>query len=204
MAALTNYRDLSTNPGDVGAGFQFEFVCDSCGDTWKTPFKPYRAGQAAGLFRRFGYIFNEFAKISTVTDVIFKLTRASNTTVETAGSKPKAEALEEAMASARQRYDQCASCHTWVCANCYNESDHQCIKCERSSPGGNQAGAAVGGGAAASGSALACPNCQTPSQGGRFCHECGFDMASTHKSCPSCGVTLSREARFCGDCGHGF
>ncbi len=201
MAALTNYRDLSTNAGDVGAGFQFEFTCESCGDTWKSPFKPYRAGQAAGLFRRFGYIFNEFAKVSTVTDAVFKLTRASNTTIEATGSKPKAEALEEAMASARQRYDQCKSCHTWVCANCYNESDQLCIKCEHSKGSGDAGSYGSSSGAS---SAMACANCQTPSQGGRFCHECGFDMASTHKSCPGCGATLSRQARFCGDCGHGF
>ena len=50
MAALTNFRDISTNPGAMGAGFQFEFICESCGDTWKSPFKPYRVGQAAGLF----------------------------------------------------------------------------------------------------------------------------------------------------------
>ena len=53
-------------------------------------------------------------------------------------------------------------------------------------------------------SGMYCPNCQTASQGGRFCHECGFDMASTHKSCPGCGATMPRQARFCTDCGHGF
>ena len=202
MVALTNFRDISTNPGEVGAGFQFEFTCESCGDSWKSPFKPYRAGQAAGLFRRFGYIFNEFAKISAVSDIVFKIGCASGTTIETTGAKPRAEALEEAMAMARQRYDQCSSCHTWVCANCYNESSRVCIKCEKTM-GGSAYGAASGSGAA-SASAMACPNCQTPSQGGRFCHECGFDMASTHKSCPSCGATMPRQARFCTDCGHGF
>jgi hypothetical protein len=198
MAALTNYRDISPNTGDVGAGFQFEFFCESCGETWKSPFKPYRAGQAAGLFRRFGYIFNEFAKISAVSDIVFKIGRASGTTIETTGNKPKAAALEEAVGAARQRYDQCSNCHTWVCANCYNESTQLCNKCE------NKVGGAGHGAAAGSASAMACPNCQTASQGGRFCHECGFDMASTHKSCPSCGTTMPREARFCTDCGHGF
>ena len=38
----------------------------------------------------------------------------------------------------------------------------------------------------------------------RACHECGFDMASTHKSCPACGATMARQARFCTDCGHAF
>ncbi len=199
MAALTNYRDISTNPGAVGAGFQFEFACESCGDTWKTPFKPYRAGQVAGIFRRFGYIFNEFAKISAVSDIVFKVGRASGTTIETTGAKPREEALAEALAMARQRYDQCSNCHTWVCANCYDESRQVCVKCENK-PGSYGGGADQG----ASASAMACPNCQTASQGGRFCHECGFDMASTHKSCPSCGVTMPRQARFCTDCGHGF
>ncbi len=199
MAALTNYRDISTNMGDVGAGFQFEFTCESCGDVWKTPFKPYRAGQAAGLFRRFGYIFNEFAKISAVSDIVFKVGRASGTTIETTGSKPRAAALEEAMQVARQRYEQCTSCHTWVCANCFNESSAMCVKCDIKATGSSRDADSNSASAA-----NACPNCQTPSQGGRFCHECGFDMASTYKSCPGCGVTLARAARFCTDCGHGF
>jgi hypothetical protein len=86
----------------------------------------------------------------------------------------------------------------WVHANCYDESRQVCVKCEK------QTGAFSSAEQGASASAMACPNCQTPSQGGRFCHECGFDMASTHKSCPSCGVTMPRQARFCTDCGHGF
>ena len=197
--ALTNYRDISTNPGDVGAGFQFEFICESCGDTWKTPFKPYRAGQAAGIFRRFGYIFNEFAKISVITDVIYKAGRAGGSSVEVTGSKAKAAALEEAVELARQRYDKCSSCKSMVCANCFSESSGMCIKCERTAGVGTQ-----DSNVSASGSGAVCPNCQTPSQGGRFCHECGFDMASTHKSCPSCSATMSRQARFCTDCGHAF
>ncbi|MGZ5183924.1 MAG: double zinc ribbon domain-containing protein [Caldimonas sp.] len=199
MAALTNYRDISTNPGDIGAGFQFEFVCECCGETWKTPFKPYRAGQAAGIFRRFGYIFNEFARISVVSDLIFKAGRATGTSVEVSGSKAKVAALEEALALAADRYNKCGNCRTLVCGNCWNESDQLCIKCERQGGVGHPGSSEV-----ASSSSPACPNCQTPTQGGRFCPECGFDMASTHKSCPSCSATMPRQARFCTDCGHGF
>ena len=197
--ALTNIRDLSTPLGDIGAGFQFEFFCESCGDTWKTPFKPYRSGQAAGIFRRFGSLVNEFYKIGAVTDMVYKLGRVSGTSVEVAGGKGKASALEEAQAMAAQRYHRCGSCHGQVCANCFDESSGLCNKCQAAEHGGGGQG-----GMAASASSTACPNCQTASQGGRFCHECGFDMASTHKSCPSCGVTMNRQARFCTDCGHGF
>ncbi len=197
--AMTNFVDLSTPLGEVGAGFQFEFACASCGDTWKSPFKPYRQGQAAGLFRKFGYLVNEFYKIGVLTNIVYKLGLASGSTVEMRGSKARQEALAEAQAMAEQRYDKCGSCHTMVCANCLNESSGNCIKCEAAA-----GTAAAHGGSSSSASAAVCPNCQVPSQGGRFCHECGFDMASTHKSCPSCGVTMSRQARFCTDCGHGF
>jgi len=198
--ALTNYRDISTNPGDIGAGFQFEFICECCGETWKTPFKPYRSGQATGLFRRFGYIFNEFAKVSVISEYLFKAGRAAGTSIDVSGSKAKVGALEEAMVLAALRYDRCRNCRTMVCANCYNESDQLCIKCERQGGVGQNAG----GPSESSSGGTVCPNCQTPSQGGRFCHECGFDMASTHKSCPSCSATMPRQARFCTDCGHGF
>ena len=198
--AISNYRDISPPAGDVGAGFQFEFYCESCGDTWKTPFKPYRTGQAAGLFRRFGYLFNEFYKIGALSDIVYRLGRAGGSSVEVAGSKAKTAALEEAQALAVQRYDRCSSCHTMVCGNCYSESSGMCRKCEANLGRGAQSGA---GGESASAAAV-CPNCQTPSQGGRFCPECGFDMASTHKGCPACGATMSRQARFCTDCGHGF
>lgn len=194
--AMSNYRDISVTGGDLNVGFQFEFTCESCGDTWKSPFKPNRTGQATGLFRRFSFVLSEFAQVSALTDMVNRVSRATGANNQSGNSKAKTEALEEAMALAEQRYSKCASCHTMVCANCFNESSGFCIKCEASSGsagrGGTQTAAAV------------CPNCQTDSQGGRFCHECGFDMASTHKSCPSCGVTLGRQARFCTDCGHGF
>ncbi|MGH8796605.1 MAG: double zinc ribbon domain-containing protein, partial [Caldimonas sp.] len=80
----------------------------------------------------------------------------------------------------------------------WGHSGRECASCEGKAGGGaGEYGAEQGGGPV-------CPNCQTPSQGGRFCHECGFDMASTHKSCPGCGATMARQARFCTDCGHGF
>lgn len=197
---LTNARDISTQPGDVGAGFQWEFVCDSCGESWKSPFKPYRIGQVSGLFRRFGFIFGEFYKVGTINEMIGKVGRASGAGVDS-GKGAKQAAQEEAFALARTRYHHCRGCNTIVCDNCWEEDRELCIKCVKQAAQSNGSYGASSGAVAA---AMACPNCQTPSQGGRFCHECGFDMASTHKSCPSCGATMARQARFCVDCGHGF
>jgi hypothetical protein len=73
------------------------------------------------LFRRFGYLFNEFAKISVVSEYIYRLGRAGGTSIEATGGKAKSAALEEAQAMAAQRYDKCVNCRTMVCANCYDE-----------------------------------------------------------------------------------
>jgi len=37
---MNNYQDISTPMGDMSAGFQFEFYCESCDEVWRTPFKP--------------------------------------------------------------------------------------------------------------------------------------------------------------------
>lgn len=49
----SNHRDLSQQYG-TGSGFQFEFYCQSCSDTWRSPFAPYRSGQASGWVREIG------------------------------------------------------------------------------------------------------------------------------------------------------
>jgi len=184
--ALTNYRDLSTSSSDVSAGFQFEFYCELCGEKSRSAFKPYRKGQITGWLSRFAFMFHDLNKAS----------RATGAFADAGASGAKGEALAEAMAAAAPLYERCDGCRKWVGRECWNASTGSCRECAA------RTGTAAGPSATAGGAA--CPNCQTPSAGGRFCAECGFDMASTHKSCPACGVTLPRAARFCTDCGHGF
>jgi len=188
--ALTNYRDLSTSTTDLSAGFQFEFYCEKCGESSRSAFTPYRKGQITGWLSRFAFLFYDLNKASKATGAF----------ADAGGGGAKAEALAEAMALAAPMYERCESCRKWIGRECWNSSTGRCHDCS-AQPG--QAGGSAGYGASSGGGSV-CPNCQTPSQGGRFCHECGFDMASTHKSCPACGVTLPRAARFCTDCGHGF
>lgn len=42
-----NHRDLCI-PSGTGAGFQFEFYCQCCNDTWRSPFEAFRSGQVSG------------------------------------------------------------------------------------------------------------------------------------------------------------
>jgi hypothetical protein len=192
--SLTNYRDVSKPGSDVNAGFQFEFHCDNCPRRWASPYKPYRRGQLSGLIYKFAYFLDAHGSIFRATDA-----------VSDAGEKRAREAaLQDAIRLAEQRYTECPGCGKAVCEDCWNPRAQRCEACQgKGEPmsGGRGPSASSGGNA---GAGLACPNCRAAFGGGRFCAECGFDMASTHKSCPGCGATCTRTARFCPDCGHGF
>ena len=179
------FRDLSSGSSDLGAGFQFEFYCERCGETWASPFRPYRAGQLSGWLQRLGMFSSN----------LWTASRASSSIADARSRGAREAAYRDAVAEAERRFHYCGRCDKQVCDNCWDARAGACTAC-----------AAPAAATAASGAAreIACPNCQAPTQGGRFCAECGFDLASTHKSCPSCGVTVPRQSRFCPDCGHGF
>lgn len=195
---MKNYRDLSTQASDVSAGFQFEFYCERCDETWRSPFVAYRRGQVTGWLLRGSWLLTEMWKSHYWTA---KAGRGASAFADAGSTGAKQQALQVAIEQAKSHFNQCSACHKWVGDECFDENTGLCVSCGKA---GGQGRLEQGGSADAGSAALACPNCQTPSQGGRFCHECGFDMASTHKSCPSCGATQPRSARFCGDCGHGF
>ncbi|MBV8605550.1 MAG: zinc ribbon domain-containing protein [Pelomonas sp.] len=185
--SLDNYRDLSSGGSDVNAGFQFEFFCTNCDRKWKSPFQPYRRGQFSALLARFYFMFNGGAQASRVS-----------TNLSDMGSRgAKEDALNEAQARAQTMYVECPHCHQGVCTDCFDERQGACPACLAKEQQQNQVRQAEA-------AAATCPNCHAPHAGGRFCGECGFDMASTHKSCPGCGAMALRGARFCTDCGHSF
>jgi len=192
---LNNYTDLSVGGSDISAGFQFEFRCSHCTQSWKSPFKPYRKGQLTGLLNRFAFLIGGSASTAARTTVNFS---------ELGARGAKEQALKEARERADAIYTVCPSCKKPVCADCFDENENACKGClgaNRQREAVERANGHGSGGAAATST---CPNCQHPHAGGRFCAECGFDMSSTHKSCPGCGAMTTRGARFCTDCGHGF
>ncbi len=203
--SMKNYHDLSSSTSsDLKAGFQFEFFCECCNDTWRSPFSSYRRGRLTGWLKRFDFVFVNLHRIG----------HASGAMADAGAVQAKESALANARAQAAQRFHGCEACAKQVCDNCFRESTGQCRDCASKGRAGGTAKARNGYAADDEADAYAdepaaaagpvCSNCQAPSEGGRFCHECGFDMASTHKSCPGCGTTVSRQARFCPDCGHGF
>ena len=192
---MNNYREVSSASSDVSAGFQFEFFCQHCEKSnWMSPFKPYRTGQLAGWLSRLSFLIGPSRTAQLGTN-----------SLAAAGSRGALEsARDEAVALARSRYVFCGSCRDWVCADCFNGREDSCTRCLEKSAiearTSEQRQVEVDKHLSQS----ACPNCRSETQGGRFCPECGFDMASTHKGCPGCGAMMVRQARFCTDCGHGF
>jgi len=202
---LKNYRDSSQSHGEA-AGFQFNFECQRCDFKWASPYTPYRParfltklGSAMRIFDLFGsanvaskaHLLNEGARMSVGTD----------------RDKPKLKALQAAQAQAARYFDKCSECDRICCNNCFGSTDGVCSYCEGRAAHGtpfDEDVAVAARGHDESAHSIVCPNCQAASEGGRFCHECGFDMASTHKSCPGCGCVLQRSAMYCADCGHGF
>lgn len=193
--ALDNYRDLSTSGNDINAGFQFEFACNVCQRKWKSPFKPYRFGQITGLLTRFSFLVSDFKTAG----------RTSGNLADMGTRGAKGKALAEARAQAERLYTECPKCHQGVCEDCYVQDKNACTACLDKAAGDARVAARQAEYETHERTSVAsCPNCRTAHAGGRFCAECGFDMASTHKSCPACSATLPRQARFCTDCGHGF
>jgi len=190
---MKNVRDLSTKDA-LSPGYQFEFFCQGCDYTWRSKFKTNRMGQATGWLMRFAFLFGGLGKAGRATGAF-----------SDAGSRgAHDEAFLEAQAQAQRLFHYCPNCRRQYCGDCWDDDAGSCTYCVKKAAEearGRYMTEDTGGGG---GGALRCPNCQTPTEGGRYCAECGFDMASTHKSCPSCGAVLPRASRFCTDCGHGF
>lgn len=193
--SLTNYSDISKRGASVRAGFQFEFRCHCCSQTWSSPFKPYRRGRLAGILAGAARLIPGFGVVTPATRRIADLGE----------QRAWESARDSALELAQERYVECAECGKMACEQCWDPDARRCARCR----GGNgrsttSEGATAAAGAPADSAGLRCPNCSAGLGGGRFCPECGFDMASTHKSCPGCGALCTRATRYCTDCGHGF
>jgi len=203
-----NYNDLSEETG-ARAGFQFEFYCERCNDTWRSSFSPYKQGQAAEWVGRASSVFGGI--LGGAADAVEGV---SSATYGMAHDKAFQDAIEEAKA----HFHRCARCYQYVCDVCWNESAGLCYTCAPSAEveieAARASGAvyAVGEKAALEGiregkkmdvktrSQLVCPECGAETQGSKFCPECGAELAKK-AFCTECGAELKPGAKFCGECG---
>ncbi len=198
-----NYRDKSTE-----FGYQFEFICERCGNGYESSFQKSAAGIGGGLLRAAGGFF---------AGALGRGASSAEQMADMARGPGRDRALKKAVEEMRPYFHQCHRCGDWICRDvCWNEQAGLCTNC---APKLEQEV-----GALQSEAQLAqireklqtvdftkdvnlrekvvarCPKCLAESQGGKFCPECGTPLAAT-TVCSRCGTEAKAGAKFCPECG---
>jgi hypothetical protein len=205
VAFTDNINDLS-NEG----GFQFEFVCERCGNGYRSPYMANNRERGRSLLRSAGSLFGgKLAELSGAAEQI-GFDRASN-------SPAKDKAMKEAVEAVRDEFHQCRNCGNWVCAAvCWNDDIGQCLTC---SPRVGDILSAAQAQAQLEQiqektktvdwtadldikqrAKVKCPHCGASVEGGKFCPECGKAL-SLKVFCGNCGAEMEAGKRFCSECG---
>lgn len=203
-----NYEDLSRESG-VNAGFQFEFRCECCNDAWRTPFVPYRRGQASGWLGKASELLGGF--LGGVGNMVDGM-------AESGFGTARDSAFRDAIKMACHHFHRCGKCSQYVCDRCWNVSRGLCLQCAPdvdaevgAAKARAEADAAVEA-AEIEGRArgrkidvktdkqLVCPSCGEKAGGGKFCAACGAKIGKK-TFCPECGNAVSGDDAFCRECG---
>lgn len=214
MTAFTrNYEDNSTD-----AGFQFTFYCDICRDGYKTKFLESKTYKKGSLFKNLGrgisvgaslFGLSEGYQVERGTDIISERFQGMSPDWQREHEK----AFELAQNEAKNHFHRCHNCHLWVCEDDYNEEEGLCVQCAprmnveiahaRAEKMVEDIKAKAEETTVFSGKIeskqIVCPVCGKPSGQGKFCNNCGANLALA--KCPTCGAQNQAGARFCSECG---
>jgi hypothetical protein len=212
MHFSNNYRDMCEQHG-TGAGFQFEFSCSRCHDTWRSAFQPYTSGRMAGwVDRAVGSAWGALGRAGS------EASSALGGLVGANWGPAKDSAFQKAVADATIHFNRCARCTSYVCARCWNAAQGLCLGCAPDTAAevaasqqrglndvASQRAYEVGGAQGSSFNVdqpqqLVCPQCRTETHGARFCPGCGHQLAQ-QDHCGSCNAQLPTGSAFCPDCG---
>jgi hypothetical protein len=203
-----NYNDLCEKSG-VNAGFQFEFFCERCNDTWRSEFVPFRSGQASGWIGRASGLLG---------GVLGGAGEALEGLAESRWGQVRDEAFQTAIRGAQGHFHRCARCSQYVCDRCWNQDRGLCLNCGPSAEVEIEAARSEGEVSAAAEEAraegmrrgkemdvkrdrqLSCPQCGAETGGAKFCPECGAKLAVVVR-CPACSQEVSPGVKFCPECG---
>ncbi|WP_414169779.1 double zinc ribbon domain-containing protein [Streptoverticillium reticulum] len=207
-----NYHDMSQQYG-TASGFQFEFYCSRCHDTWRSPFEPYRGGRLAGWLSK-----GVGAASGLLGSVVSEVSTAADGLAGSSWGKSRDAAFQRAITGAEGHFNRCARCASYVCGRCWNAEQGLCLHCAPDTAGEMMAAQQRGLNDLVSQRAydegqrrgqeydaqtprqLVCPQCRTETQGGRFCMGCGHELAQ-QPSCAGCRTPLPDGAAFCPGCG---
>jgi zinc-ribbon domain len=149
----SNVKDRSTS-----SGYQFEFICQRCGNGYRSALKPGSLGMAGKLTsgvtgllgKRFGGI------VKTGGSVLQDLAQSS----------AQDKAFQEAAEEVGPQFHQCPTCGRWLCGMvCWNRAAEMCV--DDAPRKKHRAPEKV----------TACSNCGAESpQGTKFCAQCGAKL----------------------------
>lgn len=203
-AFTRNYNDHSNDQG-----YQFEFICDKCGNGWRSSFQTSKLGIAASIFRVAGNLFG-----GTLNNAAY----AAGSAKDMLRGQAWDEAFATAIVEGKAKFKQCTRCGRWVCPEvCWNVERGLCDEC---APKLQQEMAAAqaqamkeqvwdkarqhdqtDGADLAKKATVSCPHCGAPSSGGKFCGECGKPYQAPKENCGKCGAKMAPKAKFCPECG---
>ena len=198
-----NYRDKSTE-----FGYQFEFICERCGNGYESSFQKSAVGIGGGLLRAAGGFF---------AGTLGRGAHSAEQMTQMARGPGRDKALKKAVEEMRPYFHQCHRCGDWICRDvCWNEQAGLCTNC---APKLQQELGALQSEAQLTQAkeklqtvdftkdvnlrekvVARCPKCMAESQGGKFCPECGTPLAPV-TVCSRCGTEAKEGAKFCPECG---
>ncbi len=201
-----NIRDLSNENG-----YQFEFVCERCGNGYRSPFQNNVAERGRGLLRGAGSLFGGRLESLSYAAQQFGADRGTN-------SKGKDKAMAPAVEAVKDQFKQCRGCGNWVCVPvCWNHEIGQCLVCSPSIAeeiSKAQAAAQVEQVQSkvretdwtadldlTTRAKVTCAHCGAKVDGGKFCPSCGEKLSKT-TFCSECGAQQTEGVKFCSECGH--
>lgn len=201
MQFSDNVHDMSTD-----AGFQFEFYCERCHDSWRSPFERSASGTMESMLGAADGFFGG----------IFGSARNALGQVRGAGwSSARDGAMRNAVAKAKDHFHRCPRCSNHFCDNCWNADEGTCISCvprldaelatirteaKLSKAREKAYETAIVSDADLAARVVSCRECNAPVGRAKFCPDCGAPVSLT-KACGSCGAEMPKASKFCPECG---
>jgi hypothetical protein len=207
-----NHRDYSVQSGN-DAGFEFEFYCQRCSDTWRSGFEPYRAARAAGWIRRAANMAH-----GATSSLGFDVANGVDGLVESGWHKARDASFKQAISAAAEHFNRCARCTSYVCERCYSRDRGLCTTCapdlaaevesarthgliDAASSRAREVGATMAAEVdVTTQKQLVCQSCGHETHGAKFCPECGAKQVAAG-TCGGCGSEVGTSAKFCPECG---
>src|SRR5690606_18652492 len=110
-----NFDDESTD-----RGFQFVFMCDRCGNGFRTRFQPSATGAVSGALDAAG---------SLLGGLLYRAADAGRAVHSAAWEKAHDAAFERAVQEATPHFHKCKRCGHWVDDDCWNQPRNLCKDC---------------------------------------------------------------------------